>query len=339
MSARNGNVGSLVLVAALGFLSACQAKEPIQAEPEPGTANGGAPGTGGTPGTVGKAGGAPGEGGAPVIDGSAERACPSGTTGAPLVRVPAPDGSYYCMDQREVTRSEYAAFLEAKGNDTSGQPKECDWNDRFSPILYDPEEVDYGLPGGYCQKSAWDLEGYPDLPVRCVDFCDAFAYCAWAGKRLCGRRSVKAAGLDTLGDAEVEAMAASTESEWYNACSNGGTTTFPYGDSYEPARCIDRAFATEAKDDLSAFSVTDTSASECSSREPGFSGLYDLSGSVEEWVNICGRDGCGSLGGSFISLEPKLACGKIGTIWLATTEPTPRGIRCCADAVPVPVKP
>jgi formylglycine-generating enzyme len=335
----------LMLGAALALLCACNGKKPISAEPG-GTGGSGQGGTGG-----GVESGSGGSGGSIVTEraqgpiiGPVAGACPTGLPGAKLVRIPAPDGTHYCMDQREVVRSEYAQFLAAKGNDTSGQPDECSWNDRYSPILYDPTDVDYGLPPGHCSEFVWDLEGYPNRPVVCVDFCDAFAYCAWAGKRLCGRRSFKTTAVDMLGEDELAQVAVSTENEWYNACSQGGKTKYPYGDTYEAGKCIDATWAGQKKDDPAALDVTDVSSSQCTGALAEFQNVFDLSGSVEEWINMChGPSGsCLIQGGSTSELEPEknLACNDFGLLWRGNTNSPGRvGFRCCADVNSVTVQP
>lgn len=80
---------------------------------------------------------------------------------------PAPvDVGTYCVDSTEVTGRQYLEFLAAKAGDTSGQPVDCSWNTTFEPAAdIDPNEY----------------------PVAFVDWCDALAYCTWAGKRLCGK--------------------------------------------------------------------------------------------------------------------------------------------------------
>jgi len=72
-----------------------------------------------------------------------------------------------------------------------------------------------------------------NYPVTQVDWCDAWGYCAAAGKHLCGRIG----GGNTLqgyetGDAK--------KSEWYSACSKGGAQTYPYPGQYAGGRCVDR---------------------------------------------------------------------------------------------------
>ncbi len=66
-------------------------------------------------------------------------------------------------------------------------------------------------------------------PLGCVDYCDAEAYCAWAGKRLCG----------LMGGGPLEQGSDLLETEWYFACSNGGSTDWPYGNEHIPGRCVE----------------------------------------------------------------------------------------------------
>jgi formylglycine-generating enzyme required for sulfatase activity len=83
--------------------------------------------------------------------------------GAKMVRV----GSF-CIDATEVTRGEFLAFLAAPLEQrTAARPPECAWNTTDPTI----------------NATASGLGN----PVGEINFCDALAYCAWAGKRLCGR--------------------------------------------------------------------------------------------------------------------------------------------------------
>lgn len=80
------------------------------------------------------------------------------------MKVPVGSAGAYCMDATEVTNADYAAFL-AANPPTSGQVAWCAWNTSYLP------------PFG------WPATGKENHPVVRVDWCDARAYCKWAGKR------------------------------------------------------------------------------------------------------------------------------------------------------------
>jgi formylglycine-generating enzyme len=172
--------------------------------------------------------------------------CPANLPGPTLVAVPAPQGCTYCIDSTEVTNAHYAAFVAAKRGDTSGQRAECNWNTSFDPA--EPLGDDY--------------------PVL-LDWCDAVAYCKWAGKRLCGR----------IGGGAIPSGEGSTASvsEWYNACSKGGTRVYSYGDELERDRCNEAIWSPRA-----ALRVGEKA--QC---EGGYPGLFDMSGNTAEWEDSC----------------------------------------------------
>lgn len=255
-------------------------------------------------------------------------ACPSGTSGAQMVLIEDGDGSAYCVDERETSYGDYKEFLDAKAGDTSGQPDECKWNDSFVPPLHANHME--------CGPADWQIDNLPDRPVECVDFCDAWAYCDWAGKRLCGIRGSDNNSVHNLGVTEFEQVGTSVQSEWFNACSQGGRTKYPYGDEYAAAICTDQAKVQSEGDD--ARNVTDLAGNTCHGTIPPFDAVYDLSASVMEWSNLCGEDGCAAHGGAFYYGEDRperLACTRCSST--ARSERTVGlGIRCCADAVQVP---
>jgi formylglycine-generating enzyme required for sulfatase activity len=224
-------------------------------------------------------------------------ACSAQPCGPTLVEVPAPEGGSYWMDETEVTNSQYSDFLETHPT-TRGQPSECEWNGSY-------------VPGG-----EWPASSRGEHPVAFVDWCDARAYCEWAGKRLCGR-----IGGGLLAQAN---QADPTQSEWYNACSAGGTKTYPYGDSYDDSAC--NGFRNGSEQTVAVAS------GDC---EGGVPGLFDLSGNVWEWDDACdgttgAADLCLGRGGS-VGLSPSLLeCSSA-----RTDERNSRffdaGFRCCRD--------
>ena len=231
---------------------------------------------------------------APPPDGAAEGGadCP-GTAGPKGVRV-----GEYCIDATEVTNAQYEAFLDAKGGDTSGQPSEaCSTNTSFVPREW-PYPPGDGL-----------------YPVRHVDWCDAVAFCAWAGKRLCGR-----VGGGPLSEKDLTNP---DRSQWFRACSAGGAQDYPYGNTYR----ADAGAGGEARDPDVLAEVGSTPG--C---EGGYPGVFDMSGNAWEWEDACngtGPDaGCRIRGGDVSQPQGTLGCGS--AITQERFAPGPWGFRCCA---------
>jgi formylglycine-generating enzyme required for sulfatase activity len=86
------------------------------------------------------------------------------------------NASDFQIDATEVRVKDYLAFLDA-AVPLATQPDVCTWNVSFHPH-------DSSSPFG-CTD--FDLT-QPNRPIGCVDWCDAAAFCAWRGKRLCGKR-------------------------------------------------------------------------------------------------------------------------------------------------------
>ena len=202
-----------------------------------------------------------GHGGATtVMDAAVAPSCP-GTAGPKMVAVTAPSGASYCIDSTEVTAGDYAAFL-ASNPALSLAPKGvCAFKKSF-------------VPDGVFPPAAGT-----EVPVSSVDWCDAAAYCAYAGKRLCGKVG---------GGPNNYADFAKPSSEWFYACSAGGTSTYPYGAAFDPSACVGVDF-----DGTSGFQPTSDaphpvgSASRCHGKTQPFSSVYDLTGNVAEWEDSC----------------------------------------------------
>lgn len=231
------------------------------------------------------------------VDASTE-ACQCGdpSCGAcPMVPLVAAGG--YTIDATEVTNEQYGAWLINQPNPAL-QPPECAWNTSYAP------------PQGWPAPSA-SLQH----PVVYVDYCDAMAYCRWARRRLCGRVGGGANGFADFQDA--------TKSQWYNACSGGGSKTFPYGAQYNPNACNGADFGVGSTAPVG-------SALAC---EGGYPSLLDMSGNVWEWEDSCqgtagAADQCRIRGGSFSQGASALGCAADGALARNTTGKSV-GFRCC----------
>jgi formylglycine-generating enzyme required for sulfatase activity len=257
----------------------------------------------------------PGAGGA---GGSAANAGGAGPHDG-MVRITLPDQSAFYVDATEVTVADYAAWL-ATSPPVSQQASRCAWNQSFEPGVCTP-----GAPCN-CEGTgvtlAAELAISEQLPVRCVDFCDAVAYCAGVGKHLCGGiHNLVLAGDPTSSNDPAQ-------SEWFNACSNGGTRALPYGNQFAPQTCED---ANGGFNDR----PRDVGNGSC---EGGPVGVFDMSGNVEEWIDHCyvgmnDTQACFRPGGAYWHGEEDWLDCDID--WPQSTdarEQSPAtGFRCCDD--------
>lgn len=205
----------------------------------------------------------------------------------------------FCIDESEVTAAHYQQFLATQ------------------PSLV---EQTYECLGNLTFENGCEYSEPAKQPVRCVDFCDARAYCVSVGKRLCGAASVDAAAMP------YDAPAAALDNQWYAACSHGGEFTYPYGNEYSNSACWGAEHPP-----LSTMLVK--SAPACVG---GYAGLWDMSGGMAEWIDSCNgakgpADACRIRGGSQGGTAEELRCD-----WQsATARDTVShyiGFRCCADA-------
>ena len=259
--------------------------------------------------------------------------CPSNTAGSPMVLIPVDEGRPFCIDQRLASYGDYMQFVAAKGDDFSGQPPECSWNQGWGPEEYGPHWGGWYLNGRvYCGPPPAEVS--PDQMLGCVDFCDAFAFCSWSGKRLCGLRGAdpdKVNMFETGGETEEaenkrREIGLSPNSEWFSVCTQGGKTEFPYGDKYVPGLCWD--FSQTYREEGGPFLAHSVNGQDCSGTIPPYDHVYEMIGAAHQWVNICFDSlWCVAYGGSTSDscersdaiMEPQ----SLGVV----------GVRCCADAV------
>ena len=217
------------------------------------------------------------------------------------------------FDGTEVTNAEYASFV-SLDVDPKTQPTFCSYNASFVPSAQWPATAENA-----------------NKPVEYVDWCDAYAYCAWAGRRLCGNIG---GGTNDVGEWDN-----GDQSEWFNGCTDynfgsgaSGYQRYPYSDTYGPKSC-------NGHDRSDGGTIAAGSLASC---EGGAPGLYDMSGNVTEWEDSCTDSDpldasaeasaaahCRVRGGSFASDAGDLEC--VSDVLLArTTNAAGVGFRCCS---------
>jgi formylglycine-generating enzyme len=240
---------------------------------------------------------------APDVAPDVEVPCPN-RTGPSMLRI----GSY-CIDSTEVTESQYAEFLAAAPGFSGPRPSACSWKNDFTPGKLN-------LPS--CR---WDPETYPHLPVTCIDWCDAYAYCRWAGKHLCGAIGGGAITWNSGADTDPK------KDEWYQACSKGDGREYPYGATYDLGKCNDNESGIGELVD--AGSMTG-----CEGAHPG---LYDMVGNAFEFENSCAGDSgasdlCLLRGGSWAKSRDEFSkCSGRGVLDRRDNRYDDFGIRCCGN--------
>ncbi|HKO89880.1 MAG TPA: SUMF1/EgtB/PvdO family nonheme iron enzyme [Polyangiaceae bacterium] len=207
-------------------------------------------------------------------------------------------GNFF-VQATEVTVAQYGQFLTAKGSDVSGQSDVCSWNEAY-----------------------WDYELRPvmepaEMPIAWVDWCDAAAYCSWAGMHLCGR-----IGGGPIARADV---LDATRNQWFVACGGPGGSAYPN----DMANNID-ACSSGPYGDVAPVATHPL----C---EGYFPGIFDMAGNLAEWIDGCdgntgAADTCYLMGGNITEQTP--ACN---LVYYNTDSSYPRsqtaftfGFRCCS---------
>ncbi len=230
---------------------------------------------------------------APTDASTTDGGCP-GTAGPQPV-----SAGGFCIDSTEVTNAQYKSFLAASFGPTSRS--ECSWKTSYVPTSWPPGS------------------GTDAYPVTYVDWCDAFAFCEWAGKRLCGRIGGGPVALSSATDPNAD--------QWYAACSHAGDANhvYPYGSSFSSATC-------NVPEDDAGATVPVGSLSACTG---GYPSLFDMVGNVYEWEDSCSAasgptDSCNVRAGSYI--DPPGAsqtCARNATVARKFAD-VDFGFRCCA---------
>jgi hypothetical protein len=231
------------------------------------------------------------------------RAC-SGEAGPPGVRW---DPGQGCIDSTEVTLADFIVFVEA------GAPPLVDGND--CPDLATI------LPDNWQYQAGYD----PAAPVTEITWCTARAYCAWAGKRLCGGLggggAVNAAGDGLISQDFLDP----NRSEWARACTMAGSRVFPYGDEYEAGTC-------NGADGPGGGNLVD--AGSLPGCQGGYPGIFDMSGNAFEWLDACDQDSgnCMVVGGSITrSGAGQMSCRSFVAQQRRDNHDSDVGIRCCSN--------
>lgn len=233
--------------------------------------------------------------------------CPSGH-GPRMVEVSAGGGVTYCIDATEVTNAQFDQFVRATDGGWPGDAGR-------PPLCYN--RVD----GTTCSPAEADPVARPNHPVPCVIWCDAFAYCAWAGKRLCGRIGGGSLPADSQNEVGV--------AQWFHACSSGGAHKWTFGDVYQKNACNDLSHSLLD----ASFEYTPVgSMPDCHPPSPPYAPIVDMTGNVSEWEDSCDAGQCAFRGGDTHSNFPTDTCSNAG--WATTMGSMfghDHGFRCCAD--------
>jgi formylglycine-generating enzyme required for sulfatase activity len=206
------------------------------------------------------------------------------------------------IDVTEVTRSQYGAWL-ATSPSTAAQPSYCTFNTAFTPSCYLPLD---------------DTDA--NLPMVCIDWCDARAYCLGVGKRLCGHPSPAATPYASFADP--------SQSVWYEACTSSGVHPYPYGDAYQPAACNGPEAGQGALVEVAHFN-------QCQPLSAPYAGVFDLSGNAVEHEDSCettihgALDLCRVRGGSHVSPPGDLRCDFSWSVQRSWSSER-LGFRCCS---------
>jgi formylglycine-generating enzyme required for sulfatase activity len=175
--------------------------------------------------------------------------------------------SPYCIDRTEVTVRAYVLCVAAKG--CSAAKHTVNWSG------YSADDVK--LYSRFCNRT--DRADRLEHPINCVDWNQAAAYCAWAGKQAGGKM-----------------IRLSTEAEWEYAARGKDERTYPWGNEPPTANrlnacgpeCIAMAKRDLSQDlvkmydDIDGWETTAPVGSFPDGKSPF--GALDMAGNVWEWT-------------------------------------------------------
>jgi formylglycine-generating enzyme len=216
----------------------------------------------------------------------------------------------YCIDTTEVSDGQFRTFLASPG--AWDVPSPCSTTPTL-PKDYPPVPADKEFPAG---NTTW---------------CQAYAYCKWAHKRLC-------LGLDG-GKAKYGG-----DSEWTYACRNGvAPSKYPYGAEYRDVCNV----ASTIRDEAGQGPLEPVGTNrDCRGTGKSFEKIFDMVGNASEFVDPTsmypGEDGYNpdagpqawSVGGGAGADPPAEAhCGSGSMSYAPSGFPYKNtAFRCCADA-------
>jgi formylglycine-generating enzyme required for sulfatase activity len=210
----------------------------------------------------------------------------------------------FCIDSTEVTNDQYATFLAATPALSLAPAPACSFKTSFTP------------------SAGWPAPTKKQNPVVLVDWCDAYAYCAWAGKRLCGAIGGGPSAKASVADKNVD--------QWYAACSANGANVYPYGGNvYISGKCNDLESGSKGTAPVESFAGC----------VGGYPGIFDMNGNAYEWEDACdvstgASDSCVIRGGSWgFSGTTYGGCNTYFNDYVVKRSDNfnDTGFRCCSD--------
>jgi len=245
------------------------------------------------------------------------------------------DESCFWIDETEVTVERYSTFLAAYAQAGGGYQQipwdkmRCTWKTGPSDPVNETSDP--------CTALVANAEDSPFLttkPIRCVDWCDAKAFCVWAGKDLCSGQP------NVFGGIEPQDLS----DQWGGACATNAGDSYPYGSVAVSGVCnvgLSAAGQCRALDHqamCAPTAVDDPSFRACTG---GPGGAVDMIGNVAEWVQQCATSDagpdpapdtpCQHRGGSFDDTldSPNSTCYGVAS-HLRRIRDRAIGLRCCA---------
>lgn len=243
--------------------------------------------------------------------------------------------STFMLDKYEVTVGRFRRFVggynawRSAGNPRAGAGANANvpmsgWDSSWSLPANDAE-----LKTSFdCENMTWADSGNDALPMNCVNWFVAFAFCAWDGGRL------------------------PTEAEWEYAAAGGvNGFDYPWGDTPVPdntgnasAYAVYKCFG----DGTSGCTFADIQPVGSRPLGQALFGQYDLAGSVDEWVldwnapypttaatnyaKIDTGTARGTRGGNWSQFAGRLLANSRGFYWPPTARSQNTGFRCARPA-------